>query len=1277
MAMVYTESRISPTPALPSSILNINTGNAAQQLVPFNGAGRKRPFNEISGSDEDSYARKHLATEGSVFFRRKSRTPRSFLWRVLEDRRLLEIQCVDLVQDKKQKGESWLTFHLRFDHTILEGGVAFADREDTDALEVLVLTAGDELFTITLKRDLLTREEVPRDFDTSTCWKRYASGSFTLRHPYRLYAVSSLELVVSLHDGSLMQLNREAKQHGGQWREVLYIEGGWSGTLRGWIPVKRQQTVRYGNLDLEPTAAAAIAKSPDGKHLWTVCLDHTIRVWDTQTGKVVKTVDLVQEGQGDRGDQKRPQYLMSAEQGTLLQVLPSITLDEPDALAKFGDLSRYCIVAHSPRNHQFKFYDVAAAFTSVEGERLHVQDVLPRSQLVPPVDEMLNTNIWHLADFFVKPSASWDLNRLWLRARSGALCKTFVLEFEHPRVLSLEETAEEWQRRWTMVYSGQQTSEELERCADFPGAAGVTSDAAVTPSEQWLDFLFLPGRYSTASLETALNIYRKARGVSTTTGRGINAPEAPLKERVASAVTSKILMRRLPNEQPDFASYQTSISAQWQTFYSLLSHLHNRRGESIGFALDPEDELPWHICADFVAPIRACSRFENLTLNVDFLRTREAWDYLDEDVQSAVLARGMGKEMATTSALLLSAAKEFRGSLSAGFKSSFLGTALVESLQDIHSSKELAQTLDRMYQAHGFASEVTNEEFDTLTDAADAFGGLGSLTSEHFQMALRLLDEADSFRGLDEGKTLDRFGDRLTIAVAQETLQRAQATLLDLLVLLVFMNGDLESDELDTAFRAADVFGALLQTLKNNQLLLWLTSNVLQGPCRRKGAWASTRQSTQDRVEEEVVTLTVAESVFMGDWSSRAPSKDLPTPRLLTSWCKNWTYGPDLDKNWNGATDHIMAELLKHKHMELAADFEKFQSDLPWSNYLKGRLHTATGDYATASLHFKRAAEGLAQTSNIATYDTAHLLGDHENRDFGSGIPKYYQHVSSLFEQLRIWSYTAEFAAVAFHHLNDDLGDDYDARLSEIDIRKSNKGSPAIQQMDDAMEEAHILYIRETRDEILCRLFSALAQTARFEEAFHALAKISNPTLKRSNLDTLIRKCAEHDCITLLRSLPFEDNYLDQVADSILLSLAKRSLASNSASSPQYHQILYAYRIDRNNYRGASEILYERLERLRYKESHYLQNPDDETLVEAYMLLINTLACCGEGEGWVLAEPIPGVHTDGRKRKLVTLEQVRGEFEKELDRRSDLALGRFPLTGMIGNGGGDEDMDML
>jgi nuclear pore complex protein Nup160 len=158
--------------------------------------------------------------------------------------------------------------------------------------------------------------------------------------------------------------------------------------------------------------------------------------------------------------------------------------------------------------------------------------------------------------------------------------------------------------------------------------------------------------------------------------------------------------------------------------------------------------------------------------------------------------------------------------------------------------------------------------------------------------------------------------------------------------------------------------------------------------------------------------------------------------------------------------------------------------------------------------------------------------------------------------------------------------------------------------------------------------------------------------------------------VPALLALPFSTE-LAADADATLLALAKKSLASTSSATKPHHQILYAFRTQRGDFRGAAEILYEHLERLRHGEARQYQDPEDETTLQAYLLLINTLACCGEGEGWLLAEPIEGVHQAGQKRKLVTLEEVRRDYSAELDRRSDILQGRFPLVG------GADEMDVF
>lgn len=180
--------------------------------------------------------------------------------------------------------------------------------------------------------------------------------------------------------------------------------------------------------------------------------------------------------------------------------------------------------------------------------------------------------------------------------------------------------------------------------------------------------------------------------------------------------------------------------------------------------------------------------------------------------------------------------------------------------------------------------------------------------------------------------------------------------------------------------------------------------------------------------------------------------------------------------------------------------------------------------------------------------------------------------------------------------------------------------------------------------------------------------------------------------VSTLLALDFPPDILTDV-DDILLSLTRKHLASSTSNAtgvPQYHAILYAWRIQYDNFRGAAEILWEQLQRMRASSARSFE-PEDKSLLDTYLTLINTLACCGEDEGWLLAERIDGpeeqapftqrlsggaasahetVSAKKPKRRIVTLEDVRREYQAELDRRNEMVQGRFALVG-------DDEMDVL
>lgn len=140
----------------------------------------------------------------------------------------------------------------------------------------------------------------------------------------------------------------------------------------------------------------------------------------------------------------------------------------------------------------------------------------------------------------------------------------------------------------------------------------------------------------------------------------------------------------------------------------------------------------------------------------------------------------------------------------------------------------------------------------------------------------------------------------------------------------------------------------------------------------------------------------------------------------------------------------------------------------------------------------------------------------------------------------------------------------------------------------------------------------------------------------------------------------------------------------NVTTKPETHKILYAWRVKRGDWRGAAQVAFDRLELLK-RGSEKTRDPSDERLVEAYLLLINSLACVGQEEAWVIkdAQVMPDSGLDGRasrtngfkvnghngkanggsKRCVVSIEDVRREYQAELDRLAQLEQGDFAFSG--------------
>jgi nuclear pore complex protein Nup160 len=234
MAKIYKDTRVDLRPFSPATVANINVSPQQSALrrprFSISSASASDPEPPIA-KDEDEFARRYLATQGAVYFRKRRTYPRTFLWRVVNDNKVLEIQCADLTKGGSEHFEDNVTLRLHFNEQIIPSGVALADREDHEILTVFVITASKQLHTLALRPEFFRRPE-SIDENVSDWCKSCIPAPLSFSYPHRLHASSPLELFISLDNGALLRLTRRAGDDGKPLDEIsgvtcLELETDW------------------------------------------------------------------------------------------------------------------------------------------------------------------------------------------------------------------------------------------------------------------------------------------------------------------------------------------------------------------------------------------------------------------------------------------------------------------------------------------------------------------------------------------------------------------------------------------------------------------------------------------------------------------------------------------------------------------------------------------------------------------------------------------------------------------------------------------------------------------------------------------------------------------------------------------------------------------------------------------------------------------------------------------------------------------------------------------
>lgn len=202
---LFKETRLNLEPPSTASLVTINVPSSSPHSRSY-----RKPTRDASSEDESSFRLKTLATASSMYHRQYHDSPRSFLWRILEDGTVLSIRAVDVCK-KDTAADPSLVLRLHFSVPIQPGCVAFADPREHDALCVYVLDQAYQLYSFSLRPDLF-RKRAAVDAGLSELAKVHSPAGLGFKHPHRMVAVSDTTLLVTVNDGGMIRLDK-SKNH--------------------------------------------------------------------------------------------------------------------------------------------------------------------------------------------------------------------------------------------------------------------------------------------------------------------------------------------------------------------------------------------------------------------------------------------------------------------------------------------------------------------------------------------------------------------------------------------------------------------------------------------------------------------------------------------------------------------------------------------------------------------------------------------------------------------------------------------------------------------------------------------------------------------------------------------------------------------------------------------------------------------------------------------------------------------------------------------------------
>lgn len=649
-------------------------------------------------------------------------------------------------------------------------------------------------------------------------------------------------------------------------------------------------------MDLEAAASVAFTDlgQPDSSFLLTVCLDHRLRIWNLETGQIVHTRDILE---AERNPQEIGKWTIDPSQSNLVRVIGQT------------EGKRLCVTYSPIGAGEFRFWRLEA---DADEGGVSLDSLFKQSHLVPPPPP--GTDIWTLADFTVAqdgPSGT----QLWVLWKNNMTHRVQHVSF------APEEVHEKWQDGWTGV-----------SCENSIPTAPTSSPCDPTdPTEKWSQLILQPGRFTNATLETALTMYEHGLGVAKDPSGRANKS---LADAICSVIGSTSSLERSSSSSGhmDYEGFRSASEMPWRRFYRLLVELDKQRGEALALSYEPTTRLSWVVCADSLASIRECSRLEQICHNPS--------------------VRHDGLENVS---LLMTAGLNFIEVFSDSMLQNCNSVLRAEMLED--SAKTDDERIQYFSDKAAFWRQTSDEDCVQVTDALGQNFAL--VTLELYQKTVDLMKATEDSQR-EHRYPLTDFGRKLSVKAIQELVELHWNVCFSQLILLVHMEFEFDSpeDALHNRIDIGTVYRYLISCLQRLELVRWLVKTQLPLPLHsadKPESLVKSSPAVTKRQAEEIQTITAFEGLA-GHLMGTAEIDAIPA--AITEIATNL-----LAENSDTSLlpQYFQCAFLVWNRPDLAAELSPFAGQDPFSTYVQGRVHLGLKDFTNAANYFRKAAFGLSK----------------------------------------------------------------------------------------------------------------------------------------------------------------------------------------------------------------------------------------------------------------------------------------------------------------------------